>query len=62
MIRSSPLGTAIYTALEWRQQGQPTADARLRAHTRELLEGLEPPEDHDELVARGEEFIRSLEI
>jgi len=30
----------------------------LRAHTRDLLDDLPVPEDHADLIARGESFIR----
>jgi len=49
------------TVDDWRQQNRPRAGERLRSHTRQLLEDLEAPEDHADLVARGEAFIRSLE-
>lgn len=48
------------TVDEWRQRGQPRADQRLRTHTRELIERLEAPDDHDDLAGRGEELIRKL--
>jgi trimethylamine--corrinoid protein Co-methyltransferase len=48
------------TVEEWGQQGNPRADERLRSHTQQLLEGLEAPDDHDDLIARGEAFIRSV--
>jgi trimethylamine--corrinoid protein Co-methyltransferase len=44
----------------WRQQGQPRADEKLRIHTRQVLEGLEAPDDHDDLIGRGEAYIRSI--
>lgn len=44
---------------EWTLQGQPRADERLRTHTRDLLADLEAPDDHAELIARGEAFIAS---
>ena len=47
-----------YLALDdWESEGKPKADDILRQHTRELLDNLTPPDDHDELIARGEEFI-----
>jgi trimethylamine--corrinoid protein Co-methyltransferase len=61
--RSAYFESAIFPNLtieDWRQQGRPKADERLRRHTRELLEGTTPPEDHAELIARGEAKIRSL--
>jgi trimethylamine--corrinoid protein Co-methyltransferase len=50
------------TAEAWDQEGCPKADAKLRERTRQLLEDLEAPEDHDDLVKRGEAFIDSVEI
>jgi trimethylamine--corrinoid protein Co-methyltransferase len=50
------------TLEEWRDQGQPRADDLLRTYTRHLLEDARPPEDHVELMSRGEEFVRSLGI
>jgi trimethylamine--corrinoid protein Co-methyltransferase len=42
---------------EWLERGSiPSAD-RLREYTRELLDQLEAPEDHDELMAKGQAFI-----
>jgi len=46
------------TVDDWRQRGSPTADQRLRSLTAEVIADLEAPEDHHELIARGEEFIR----
>jgi len=43
----------------WTQQGRPRADERLRSHTQQLLEDLTAPEDHEDLIARGEAFIGS---
>jgi trimethylamine--corrinoid protein Co-methyltransferase len=60
--RTAYFESAIFpnlTVEEWQQQGCPKADERLRSYTRELLEGLEPPDDHDDLVARGDAFIHS---
>jgi trimethylamine--corrinoid protein Co-methyltransferase len=48
------------TVDDWRQQDNPRADDRLRAHTSQLLEDLDAPDDHADLMARGEEFIRSV--
>ena len=48
------------TVEDWAQQGNPRADARLRSHTQQLLDGLEAPDDHDDLIGRGEAFIRSV--
>jgi trimethylamine--corrinoid protein Co-methyltransferase len=45
---------------DWQARGRPRAEQSLRDRTRQLLADLRPPEDHDELVARGEGFIASL--
>ena len=45
---------------DWNAAGKPKADDILRQHTRELLDNLTPPEDHDELIAKGETFIRKV--
>jgi trimethylamine--corrinoid protein Co-methyltransferase len=61
--RSAYFESAIFPNLtieDWRQQGRPKADERLRRHTRDLLEGTTPPEDHAEFIARGEAKIRSM--
>jgi trimethylamine--corrinoid protein Co-methyltransferase len=42
----------------WQDQGRPQADRLLREYTRDLLEQAAPPADHDELIARGEAFIK----
>jgi trimethylamine:corrinoid methyltransferase-like protein len=47
------------TVDEWRQQGSPRADDRLRTHTRDLIDTLGAPENHADLIDRGEAFIRS---
>jgi trimethylamine--corrinoid protein Co-methyltransferase len=43
---------------EWQTKGHPQADQMLRARTRDLLDDLPVPEDHADLIARGESFIR----
>jgi trimethylamine--corrinoid protein Co-methyltransferase len=45
---------------DWQARGCPRADQVLREHTRRLLSELKAPQDHDELQARGEAFIRAL--
>jgi trimethylamine--corrinoid protein Co-methyltransferase len=44
---------------KWEEEGRPPADRLVRERTRDLLAEAEPPEDHDELLARGEEFLRT---
>ena len=43
---------------EWQIQGYPQADKMLRVRTCELLDDLPIPPDHDDMIARGESFIR----
>ena len=47
----------MLTLEEWQAQGSPKAEALLRRHTRHLLDDVQPPEDHADLMARGEAFI-----
>lgn len=44
---------------EWQARGSPRAADLLRAHTVDLLAHAAPPEDHAELLARGEALIRA---
>ena len=63
-FRTAYFQSAIFPNLtvgDWSAQGRPRAGDRLRSHTRDLLEGLTRPGDHDELIARGEAFVESLE-
>ena len=41
----------------WQAEGRPDARKVLREKTRDLLAGLPVPEDYDELVGKGSEFI-----
>jgi trimethylamine--corrinoid protein Co-methyltransferase len=52
---------AHLTLEEWQAQGRPQVVDRLRHHTRQLLDGLGPPEDYADLVSRGEAFIANIE-
>ncbi len=45
----------------WLAQDSPRAEELLRRRTRELIDSLEPPEGHGDLLQRGEAFIRRLE-
>ena len=49
-----------YSMETWVEKGHPAAIDVLREYTRQLLKGLRPPADHDEILARGEAFIRSV--
>jgi trimethylamine--corrinoid protein Co-methyltransferase len=46
----------------WQENGSPQAIDYLKEKTRELLAGSPPPEDQEELVRRGEEFIANLDL
>jgi trimethylamine--corrinoid protein Co-methyltransferase len=42
---------------KWQSRGCPKADQFLRKYTFEIMEHMSPPEDHDELIEKGERFI-----
>ena len=44
---------------KWEELGSPRIEDLLRERTIELLSNQEGPDDHDDLIARGEEFLRS---
>jgi trimethylamine--corrinoid protein Co-methyltransferase len=44
----------------WQSQGRPRADAKLRQHTRQLIDGLQPAADEAWLLAQGTAFIDAL--
>jgi trimethylamine--corrinoid protein Co-methyltransferase len=61
-FRTAYFESAIFpnlTVEAWREEGFPTADEKLRNHTGQLLEELAAPDDHEDLIGRGEVFIRS---
>ncbi|MBT8398178.1 MAG: hypothetical protein HKO65_20545 [Gemmatimonadetes bacterium] len=45
---------------EWEDRDRPRFDDLLRKQTRNLLEDQNPPEDHEELISKGEAFIQGL--
>ena len=45
---------------KWMGAGQPQVQKTLREYTIEFLKDLPAPEDHDELMSKGEEYINSL--
>ncbi len=45
---------------EWKKEGRPRAGKVLRERTCDILDKLEPHDDHDQLLAAGEKFIESL--
>jgi trimethylamine--corrinoid protein Co-methyltransferase len=62
-FRHAYFRSAIWPRLtleEWQEKGQPRADNLLRGHTRQLMEQATPPADHEELMSRGEAYIRAL--
>jgi trimethylamine--corrinoid protein Co-methyltransferase len=61
LCRETNFNSSIWpnsTLDEWQIKGHPQADKTLRTRTRDLLEDLPVPEDHADLIARGESFIR----
>ena len=49
-----------WTMERWQAEGQPSARKVLREKTRSLLADLSAPDDHEELVGKGNEFIKNL--
>ena len=45
---------------KWQRRGCPKADEFLRKYTLQLMENMAKPEDHDELIEKGERFIHNL--
>jgi trimethylamine--corrinoid protein Co-methyltransferase len=48
------------TLEKWQAKGSPAADEILRQHTCSLLDGLSAPQDHAELISRGEKYIHQI--
>jgi trimethylamine:corrinoid methyltransferase-like protein len=44
---------------EWEERGRPRYEDLLRDHTRDLIRDPTLLDDHDDLVARGEAFIKA---
>ena len=60
LFRGAAFQSEIFPSLtleKWKERGSPEAIKILRLHTLNLLDGLKPPEDYDDLLARGEAFI-----
>ncbi len=56
LFRRLPFASPIWPVMaldQWETQNRPTAEARLRQHTIEILEQLKPPLDHTDLMERG---------
>jgi trimethylamine--corrinoid protein Co-methyltransferase len=49
-----------YSLDKWQAEQSPKAIDLLREHTQDILANLTPPEDHDEIMGRGEAYIRAL--
>jgi trimethylamine--corrinoid protein Co-methyltransferase len=61
LCREANFSNSIWPHLtldEWQRKGNPQADKWLRSHTRDLLGDLPIPEDHTDMIERGESFIR----
>jgi trimethylamine--corrinoid protein Co-methyltransferase len=50
------------TLEQWQERGCPRAEEVLRHHTRQLIADSEAPGDYDDLVRRGEAYIRGLHL
>jgi trimethylamine--corrinoid protein Co-methyltransferase len=48
-----------YSMEKWREAGSPTARQVLREKTQDLMVSAPAPDDHDELMGKGEEFIKA---
>lgn len=60
LFRTAYYSSDIFPKLtleEWQAKGTPDAATRLQEYTLHLLAGLKAPDDHEELIARGERFI-----
>ena len=44
----------------WQKEGCPRSGDHLRQFTRDLLDNLPCPEDHDDILGKGADFIKSL--
>jgi trimethylamine--corrinoid protein Co-methyltransferase len=61
LCRETNFSNSIWPHLsldQWQSEDCLQADKLLRAHTRKLLEELPRPEDHTDMIERGESFIR----
>lgn len=60
-FRTSQFSSTIWPFLtldKWKDTGSPTAKKILTDKTKELLNTLQPPEDHDDILSRGTAFIQ----
>jgi trimethylamine--corrinoid protein Co-methyltransferase len=49
-----------WTMERWRTKGQPSARQVLREKTQSLLADLSAPDDYEDLVGKGTEYIKNL--
>ena len=60
-FRNASFASDLFPTLtleKWQERGAPEAGELVRQYTRRLLDSLEPPEDHAELMARGEAILK----
>ena len=50
----------VYTVEKWQAAGRPKAEKILREKTMAAIDGLEAPDDRDDLIAKGEAFVSGL--
>ncbi len=63
MVREMHYSSDIFPRMDlekWQAQGKPTNDVYLKEYTRHLLNSVQAPEDHAELVAKGEIYIEKI--
>jgi len=51
-----------YSMEKWQDAGAPTARQILREKTQDLMSSAPAPDDHDEFIQKGEQFIRKYVI
>ena len=57
LVYLAPRERAVGEIVEWLEAGQPHVQTRLKEYGVEFLKNLVAPEDHEELIRKGEEFI-----
>ena len=63
LFRETHFSDSIWPFLsldQWQTGKHPNADAVMRRHTCELLDNSSPPQDHDDVIEKGEAFIRKV--
>jgi hypothetical protein len=45
---------------KWQEAGQPEAKQVLREKTQAMIQDLSSPQDYEEMIGKGEEYIKSL--